>query len=294
VVYTPNGLYQRSSKAPENSIESQTTTLQSIDQALGDVIDSIGTDRFGNMLARYLAAIVSYDNFIILAYSSDHAPQLLYAEIENDAVSRSLHGAYLSGAYLLDPFFQAHRQKIAPGIYDLLEIAPDQFTRTSYYNTHYRDTEMVDELAAIVYTPGGIAVTACVGKDTSSNRKFTAQEKQNLKQVQKTIVALMNYHWRVIGPPTQLSSDPKHLNNQDFIALVEQEYDIRLTPRQAEVSLQILQGHSSESIGLNLGISLQTVKVFRRQIYQRCRVSSQAELFSLLIPILVRPSGTKS
>lgn len=51
----------------------------------------------------------------------------------------------------------------------------------------------------------------------------------------------------------------------------------------------ILQGHSTGAIGLVLGLSPQTVKVFRRQLYQRCGVSSQAELFALLLPLL-RPT----
>jgi len=59
-----------------------------------------------------------------------------------------------------------------------------------------------------------------------------------------------------------------------------------LSRRQAEVALLILQGHSSPSIGLHLGVSPQTVKVFRKQLYARCGISSQAELFGLLMPML--------
>ena len=60
---------------------------------------------------------------------------------------------------------------------------------------------------------------------------------------------------------------------------------------QAEVALLILRGHSSVSIGLRLGISPQTVKVFRKQLYRKCGISSQAELFALLVPLL-GPPGT--
>jgi DNA-binding CsgD family transcriptional regulator len=47
-----------------------------------------------------------------------------------------------------------------------------------------------------------------------------------------------------------------------------------------------LRGHSSVSIGLRLGLSAQTVKVFRKQLYRRCAISSQAELFALMLPLL--------
>jgi DNA-binding CsgD family transcriptional regulator len=52
------------------------------------------------------------------------------------------------------------------------------------------------------------------------------------------------------------------------------------------VALMILRGHSSMSIGLRLGVSAQTVKVFRKQLYARCGISSQAELFALMMPLL--------
>ena len=64
------------------------------------------------------------------------------------------------------------------------------------------------------------------------------------------------------------------------------EHGVQLSPRQAEVALYILRGHSSQSIGKALGISGQTVKVFRRQLYAKCAVSSQAQLFALLLPLL--------
>jgi DNA-binding NarL/FixJ family response regulator len=40
------------------------------------------------------------------------------------------------------------------------------------------------------------------------------------------------------------------------------------------------------SIGLRLAVSPQTVKVFRRQLYARCAIATQAELFALMLPLL--------
>ena len=48
----------------------------------------------------------------------------------------------------------------------------------------------------------------------------------------------------------------------------------------------MLKGNSSVSIGLKLGVSPQTVKVFRKQLYRKCDISSQAELFTMLLPLL--------
>nr|WP_254868549.1 helix-turn-helix transcriptional regulator [Phaeobacter sp. HF9A] len=53
--------------------------------------------------------------------------------------------------------------------------------------------------------------------------------------------------------------------------------------REAEVAALIVQGHSSRAIGLKLGISVQTVKVHRRTLYKKLSISSQNELFGLLV-----------
>ena len=62
-------------------------------------------------------------------------------------------------------------------------------------------------------------------------------------------------------------------------------YEMPLTaPLERAPSLDIALEFAS--IALKLGVSPQTVKVFRKQLYQRCGISSQAELFSLMLPLL--------
>ena len=56
-----------------------------------------------------------------------------------------------------------------------------------------------------------------------------------------------------------------------------------LSRREAEIAALIAQGHSSRAAGLCIGISDQTVKVHRRNIYKKLQISSQNELFSLLV-----------
>ncbi len=64
--------------------------------------------------------------------------------------------------------------------------------------------------------------------------------------------------------------------------------DSHLTDREREVVSLILKGHSSESIGLCLTISEETVKTHRKNAYAKLTISSQSELFALFIDILSR------
>jgi len=56
-----------------------------------------------------------------------------------------------------------------------------------------------------------------------------------------------------------------------------------LTPRESTIGELILKGHSSLSISLLLGISVETVRVHRRNLYRKLDVASQAQLFALAI-----------
>jgi len=52
-----------------------------------------------------------------------------------------------------------------------------------------------------------------------------------------------------------------------------------LTPREHEVAVRILKGHSSKSLAREIDISPETVKIHRRNIYRKLVISSQSELF---------------
>ena len=56
----------------------------------------------------------------------------------------------------------------------------------------------------------------------------------------------------------------------------------------------ILKGDSSNAIASVLGISLPTVKNHRRNIYAKLQISSQVELFSLLVQKVMEPSSWPS
>ena len=103
------------------------------------------------------------------------------------------------------------------------------------------------------------------------------------RDIAPVLCALAHRHWQGQQPG---ELDRATLLHEALRDQVETTTGVALSPRQAEVALLILKGHSSLSIGLRLGISEQTVKVFRKQLYRKCRISSQAELFTLMMPLL--------
>lgn len=259
--------------------------------ALAETIRRTGGAGFEASLSDFLRRSISCNNVVMIVFRRAAEPEVLYEQADDPVVFRDLHRVYIAGAYLLDPYYDLHLNPIAAGAYRLMDIAPDQFQRSQYYLDYYRQTTLTDELTFVSHPDADTTVTICLGRDVSIARPFGARAREVADRIAPIVTVLADRHWHASRPdrfsvqspmPKAVDAPPERLRR-----VLAHSHGIRLSQRQAQVALLILQGHSSVSIGLRLGISAQTVKVFRRQIHARCGISSQAELFSLLLPLLI-------
>ncbi len=257
--------------------------IETSEALLGRVIATQGTADFMQHLNAWLFSVAGQDNTTLLAYYKDQTPQLLMSNSYIPEVHRHMKNVYLAGAYLLDPFYEVHRRKEKAGLYRIWDIAPDQFPRNRYFIEYYRRTTIVDEIGFVVWPKPEVSIHVCLGRDARSNQQFSSSELSAARAIAPVVEALVKRQWPDIRFVTEREDESVP---QRIARLVSESRNINLTNRQSEVAFHVLQGHSSTSIGLRLGISTQTVKVFRKQLYKRCGVSSQAELFGLLLPIL--------
>jgi DNA-binding CsgD family transcriptional regulator len=181
----------------------------------------------------------------------------------------------------LDPYHALHTSRVAAGVYRLRDVAPDAFQRSQYFTEYYQQTTLLDELTFIAYPKPDVSLNICLGRDAASARAFSAAEVVLAQRLAPILTALVEQHWAGLAPGGGVDDI-----TADVMGALQQRHGIRLSPRQAEVALMILRGHSTPAIGLRLGLSPQTVKVFRRQLYAKCTISSQAELFVLMMPLL--------
>ncbi|MBD1548544.1 helix-turn-helix transcriptional regulator [Roseibium aggregatum] len=255
----------------------------SAERHLGSAISALATDQFEFKLYQWLTRCFEVDNTTMLAYFQNRVPEILFTQAVEKRVHERLETDYVPGAYLLDPFHALHVDNAPPGLYRLKDIAPDQFHRNEYFAAYYQRTTLIDEMAYVACPAEGVSVHICLGRDMSSGRRFSLRDMQKAERITPIVCGLIEQRWSSL----QSSGDFRDEDLADhLIAAMNSEHGVSLSPRQAEIALLILRGHSSVSIGLRLGISAQTVKVFRKQLYRKCRISSQAELFSLLMPLL--------
>lgn len=255
------------------------------DKALGELVRALGDVTFPEALSHFVGKLIKFDNLILLVYHKEHHPEELYRESNDSPVHDKIQSHYVKAAYLLDPFYHMLRNGIQSGSHRIFDLAPDKFKQTNYFLEYYHDTTLIDEFALFARLGHETTLTACFGRDLTSGKLFSKAELKKIKSFESVLSALCEQHWRNYQPKegknVVLPSVTKRLR-----VTIKNQHAISLSPRQAEVALYILQGHSSLSISLNLNISKETVKVFRKQLYAKCNISSQAELFALLMPIL--------
>jgi DNA-binding CsgD family transcriptional regulator len=263
---------------------------------LAAAIRLLGRPGFEAALHDWLRRCLAPDNMVVLAFRDAGPPQALYARADGPQVFAHLD-SYLAGAYLLDPYHELNLRRVPAGVYRLRDVAPDRFRGSRYFRDYYRRTTIIDELAFVAYPAPGTVLNLCIGRDATSGQPFGGRDLAAADRLAPLVAALAESHWAShwaahwadhaaasAAPPADLPGDLR--------ATLERVRGLRISPRQAEVALLILRGHSSVSIGLRLGVSPQTVKVFRRQLYAGCGISTQAELFALLLPLLAQSDAS--
>lgn len=256
------------------------------ERQLGEVVRQLGRADFESTLWEFLRRCMAPDNLLILALRDSTPPEVLYRQADHAAPFARIETVYLGGAYLLDPYHELHLNRVPAGAYRLSDVAPDAFHRSRYFLEYYQLTTIVDEMTFIAYPAADVSLHICLGRDASSGRPFAARDVEACQRLAPLLVALAETHWAALPIEPGLRPDvATHL-----VRALEAKHGVHLSPRQAEVALLILQGHSTASIALRLDVSAQTIKVFRKQLYGRCGISSQAELFALLLPLLANQS----
>ena len=255
---------------------------------LASCIDSLGNDRFPEKLIQAIKSVTSFDNSVVFAYYKKEKPLCLFHTFTPK--QRIVYvDDYLKGPYLLDPFFKASSRNIENGLYRLKEVAPDRFYQSEYYRSYYVRTGLAEELCYILYLPSGVAIAISLMR-LKINSGFSARQFRLLQSVSPIVISLAARHWQEVSDRFHTKKDDS--DKQDDHSLIEKAvsglFGHRITPRETQVVAQVLEGHSSESIAGNLGISVGTARIHRRNIYSKLQVSSQQELFSIFFKEITR------
>ncbi|MEZ5732523.1 MAG: helix-turn-helix transcriptional regulator [Paracoccaceae bacterium] len=259
------------------------------DMLLVALIELLGRDSFSGDLAILLDEQFGYDHFHIMLYRETLAPALLASRPYPVSYERGLTN-YLSYTYVINPAYRAFRMGVEPGVYmisDFIQNGGKPTIRDFDLDVHIEETEPIG-----YRTPGWpknmAEVIVLVGLPNKTMLDFsfmTPLGSQQTKECKSSLERLFPILNTILL--RQFAINPGSLDAEMTASGQEDRFhdfggDV-LTVREREIAQLILIGHSSNSISLNLEISMPTVKTHRRNIYSKLQISSQAELFSLFL-----------
>lgn len=241
------------------------------------LVRAIGEAGFWDALRSATDDLLPYDDFVVLTYRADSRPDCPFDSLDPDRRSVLIED-YLAGPFLLDPFYSVVVQTDMVGIYTVRSVAPDKFTSSRYFELHYSRTGIQDELALVTRPSRDLGVVVSMIRSGRSKR-FGQREIERVREHQALLGALVEQHFvQDAGVKNQ-----RVVQLREALGLISVKLSAHLTPRELEIAMMILRGHSSLSIAVSLDIVEGTVKIHRKNIYKKLNISSQAELFSLFV-----------
>lgn len=258
-----------------------------------ELVSLIGQAAFPQALDAALSDLAAFDISCIFAYPGEERPALLHDGLRGVS-SPAIMANYLNGTYLLDAVYAACRRQVAPGLYRLRDLAPDDFFHGDYFKSPHvhpcismETGTLAEEIVFIAPLVPATHVAYSLMRQ-NARAPFGDDEIALLRQAAPMVTALITRHWRHMVSHEQANVDSGG-------GTIERAFSSflpsALTPREQTIVSLVLRGHSSLSIARNLSIAEGTVKIHRKHIHAKLGISSQTELFNLFIAHLI---GEKS
>ncbi|MGY2257564.1 response regulator transcription factor [Pseudomonas sp. SDO55104_S430] len=263
-------------------MESQRLTSVQWYQQMAKATEVVGRPDFFSVLVNALSTLAPIHAATLYLYPHDGLPTALF-ERDDEGHLRPDGSVkqYLSGFYLLDPFYGISVENVTSGCYHLPDIAPDHFERSEYYLAFYQHGRIGDELNYILQISPGFTIAVSL----ISGEKFSEESLQQFKLISPWILALLDKHWEGVGGEA-LSGMFENIFARKIHAALNSFGCSVLSQRECKITQLILKGHSTKSLAERLSISEDTVKSHRKNAYNKMNINSQSELFALFIQSL--------
>jgi len=246
------------------------STLSEVSKEIAELINHVRLSSFCQVLADKLFNFCRYDEIRILVFANGESPTQIYPQ--GAATQSSLQERYLDTEYLLDP--RLADGNAAPNLCRYFDLLTGQPSDQMFHQRYYSFLSFVDEVVLRFAVDSDMTMVISLGR-RSAKGDVSRQEMGLLQGIYPTLEALIQQFWfsqRDNYPLRKPSSSPLEFAIDSFGNGI-------LTRREREVATLILKGMSSKGIARTLNISVDTVKVHRKNMHARLRTSTQSDLF---------------
>lgn len=250
------------------------------DPTAGDITSAvlaIGRSDFPKMLIDTLRRQADVGHCMVFALSRPGAAHCLL-DAGNVPIGGDLGAAYAGQFHESDPNRDALFEGEGRAPIMLPAFAPRMYG-VRYRKIFFQDSGIVDKCATAIWVEDTCFYVNFYR--IAAQGRFSDAQRARLEAIAPAIAASVARHF-------QQTAAPDH----SLAGLFATRAPLTsLTPREQEVCRRILAGFSSEAISQALGISLHSTLTYRKRAYQRLGISSQSELFAIVLGLLAGPHG---
>jgi DNA-binding CsgD family transcriptional regulator len=238
---------------------------------------AIGRTVFPQVLIGTLRSLADVGHCMVFSFDSERSTRCLL-DVGNIPIGSDLGAAYSEHYHSADP----NREALLCGQASAAPIVLPNFARRMYSDTYrkifFDDSRIVDKFATAIWLDSNCYYVNFYR--TASQGRFDHEQLDRLLRIAPAVSAIVARHFQYKAPP---ESDPTRRIGTLFSG---SEPFTRLTGREKDICLGILSGLSSEAISANLSISLHSTLTYRKRAYDKLGISSQNELFSMVLRLL--------
>jgi len=238
---------------------------------------AIGRPDFPEVLIETLRRQADVGHCMVFALSRAGAAHCLL-DAGNIPIGAELGAAYAGQFHESDPNRDAMFEGEGGASIMLPAFAPRMYG-VRYRKIFFQDSGIVDKCATAIWVDDTCFYVNFYR--IAAQGRFNDAQRERLRAIAPAIGASVARHF-------QRSATP----DQSLATLFATRAPLAdLTPREREVCRRILEGFSSEAISQALGISVHSTLTYRKRAYGRLGISSQSELFAIVLRLLAGPSG---
>lgn len=254
-------------------VQERPAASSSPEVTLAQLVDCIGNERFGPALASYLHSLCGADHFAAFRLGRDELREVAACCVQPERTARDRVESYVKqGLWKHDPAMTEAQRCIENTAPALIHV---DFSDHGYDHLRPRVYPHVrDRLLLCGRSSNGAFGLSVLRADP--NAPFAHEAIEKLGGAAELLVAMLAKHADVCQRRPNVA--------QALTALPDIETCIVATSflprREAEVCARILYGLSSVGIALDLSVSEETVKTYRKRAYQRLSIGSERELLT--------------
>ncbi|MCC5988584.1 MAG: helix-turn-helix transcriptional regulator [Pararhodobacter sp.] len=249
------------------------------DTALERAVENIGGGGFATAILNLANTLAAVDQAALFVADRQGVRGIGVASEQGEAQAHKAAACYAAGHWRHDPTLQRLISDSRKTCSRPLRLRPDEIRHAGFRRDWMERFQICDVLVLAAPFAAGLAVLH-LHRHRNTGR-FTSSAIAGFAASHRLLAGLISMHARF----SNIAPDPAPAGRLDLaeIEMLLQGLGAGLTGRECAVLARLVSGLTTEGCALDLGLKPSSVATYRRRGYGRLNISSQAELFALLL-----------